>query len=120
MRTTEKSSGQQQWVSHANGDHMLRHACAGMTIYMYHGKQRGVDPKQLSRYACVLTTYTTMGMEAASKDDLKQSNSMSQSVDSDDEDGTAGFSGDYPNQPGATFDRLDIAYNRSYVTLTFA
>lgn len=64
---------------------------------MYHGKQRGVDPKQLSRYACVLTTYTTMGMEAASKEDLKQGNSISQPVqlpDSDDEDNTAAFPGD--------------------------
>ena len=67
-----------------------------MTIYMYHGKQRGIDPKQLSRYACVLTTYTTMGMEAAPKGDLKQGSSMSQPIqlpDSDDEDNIAGSSG---------------------------
>ena len=100
---------------------MLRPVCAGMIIYMYHGKQRGVDPKQLSRYACVLTTYTTMGMEAASKDDLKQSNSTSRSVDSDEEDSTPGFSGDWPNHPGASFDRLvNIAYNRFHVALSFA
>lgn len=59
---------------------------------MYHGKQRGVDPKQLSRYACVLTTYTTMAMEAASKADLKQGSGVTQPVevpDSDQEDITA-------------------------------
>ena len=64
---------------------------------MYHGKQRGVDPKQLSRYACVLTTYTTMGMEAASKEDLKKGSSLSQPVelpDSDEEDNTAALPGD--------------------------
>lgn len=68
-----------------------------MTTYMYHGKQRGVDPKQLSRYACVLTTYTTMAMEAASKEDLKQGSSISQPgelPDSDGEDITAAPPGD--------------------------
>lgn len=67
-----------------------------MTTYMYHGKQRGVDPKQLSRYACVLTTYTTMAMEAASKEDRKHGSSVSQPVDlpdSDQEDITAPLPG---------------------------
>ena len=70
----------------------LQLTCAGMTVYMYHGKQRGIDPKQLSRYACVLTTYTTMGMEAAPKEGLKQGISNMQPIqlpDSDDEDHTA-------------------------------
>lgn len=84
---------------------------------MYHGKQRGIDPKQLSRYACVLTTYTTMGMEAASKEDLKHSNSTSQPIDSDEEDSPPGFSGDCPPQPGASSGRLiDITHNMSFVT----
>lgn len=111
MHTLEESS---LAVNSCTQFHMLHPVCAGMTIYMYHGKQRGVDPKQLSRYACVLTTYTTMGMEAASKEDLKHSNSISQPVDSD-EDSTPGFSGDRPSSPGASSDRLlNITHNRSY------
>lgn len=83
-----------------------------MTTYMYHGKQRGVDPKQLSRYACVLTTYTTMAMEAASKADLKQGSSVSQPVelpDSDQEDITAPLPGDMLGcQLTATAPRLHV------------
>lgn len=84
--------------------------CVGMTIYMYHGKQRGIDPKQLSRYACVLTTYTTMGMEAASKEDLRQGSSVSQPddlPDSDEEDNTAALPGDnMTNQPVQELSRV--------------
>ena len=77
---------------------------------MYHGKQRGIDPKQLSRYACVLTTYTTMGMEAASKEDLRQGSSVSQPddlPDSDEEDNTAALPGDnMTNQPVQELSRV--------------
>lgn len=79
---------------------------------MYHGKQRGVDPKQLSRYACVLTTYTTMAMEAASKQDLKQGSSVSQPdelPDSDQEDSTAALPGNMlHSQLRATAPRLSL------------
>lgn len=45
---------------------------AGMTVYVYHGKGRGVKAQQLARYSCVLTTYTSMGMEAPSRAHPKQ------------------------------------------------
>ena len=38
-----------------------------MTVYVYHGKARGVKALQLARYNCVLTTYNSMSMEASAK-----------------------------------------------------
>lgn len=58
---------------------------AGMTVYMYHGKGRGVKPQQLARYNCVLTTYTSMSMEAAPKADAKQGTNLLQAIDLDEE-----------------------------------
>ena len=41
-------------------------------MYVYHGKGRGVKAQQLARYSCVLTTYTSMGMEAPPRAHPKQ------------------------------------------------
>lgn len=54
-----------------------------MTVYMYHGKGRGVNPHQLARYNCVLTTYTSMSMEAAPKASAKQGTHPLQAIDLD-------------------------------------
>lgn len=63
-----------------------------MTVYLYHGKGRGVKPQQLARYSCVLTTYTSMGMEAAPRGDAKNGTNAGQpielEVDGDEEDST--------------------------------
>ena len=37
---------------------------AALTVHIYHGKDRVKEAEQLARYACVLTTYTTLGMDA--------------------------------------------------------
>ena len=62
---------------------------AGMTVYVYHGKGRGVLPQQLARYNCVLTTYTSMSMEAAPKASSKQSTNPLEVIDLDDESQSA-------------------------------
>ncbi len=54
---------------------------AGMTVYLYHGKGRGVKPQQLARYSCVLTTYTSMGMEAAPRGDAKHGTNAGQPIE---------------------------------------
>ncbi|KAL0027476.1 hypothetical protein WJX77_004115 [Trebouxia sp. C0004] len=56
---------------------------AGMTVYMYHGKGRGVKPQQLARYSCVLTTYTSMGMEAGPRSDAKHGINPGQPIELD-------------------------------------
>ncbi|KAL0049899.1 hypothetical protein WJX82_000239 [Trebouxia sp. C0006] len=57
---------------------------AGMTVYMYHGKGRGVKPQQLARYSCVLTTYTSMGMEAGPRADAKHGTNPGQPIELED------------------------------------
>lgn len=57
---------------------------AGMTVYMYHGKGRGVKPQQLARYSCVLTTYTSMGMEAGPRNDAKHGTNPGQPIELED------------------------------------
>ena len=37
---------------------------AALTVHIYHGRDRVKEAEQLARYACVLTTYTTLGMDA--------------------------------------------------------
>ena len=66
---------------------------AGMTVYVYHGKARGVKAQQLARYSCVLTTYTSMGMEAPSRANAKQGTSLNQPIHLHDEsdDDSAGM-----------------------------
>lgn len=64
-----------------------------MTVYVYHGKGRGVLPQQLARYNCVLTTYTSMSMEAAPKAS-KQSTNPLEIIDLDDENQNAKLSGE--------------------------
>ncbi|KAA6420225.1 MAG: hypothetical protein FRX49_09888 [Trebouxia sp. A1-2] len=57
---------------------------AGMTVYVYHGKGRGVKPQQLARYTCVLTTYTSMGMEAGPRSDAKHGTNPGQPIELED------------------------------------
>lgn len=56
-----------------------------MTVYVYHGKGRGVKPQQLARYNCVLTTYTSMSMEAAPKASSKQGTNPTLAIELDDD-----------------------------------
>ncbi len=57
---------------------------AGMTVYTYHGKGRGVKPQQLARYSCVLTTYTSKGMEAGPRNDAKHGTNPGQPIELED------------------------------------
>ena len=60
-------------------------AVAGLTVHMYHGKQRLTQPEQLARYGVVLTTFTTMSMEAPPRADKAEAGSGGEAWASDKE-----------------------------------
>lgn len=64
-----------------------------MTVYVYHGKGRGVKAQQLARYSCVLTTYTSMGMEAAPRGDAKHGTNAGQPIELEDSGNDDDFAG---------------------------
>ena len=46
---------------------MCRFACAGLSLHVYHGRGKSGSAAELACYGVVLTTYTTMALEAPSR-----------------------------------------------------
>jgi len=50
-------------------------------VHVYHGKARAESAGDLARYGVVLTTYTTMALEAPSRPDAKSGASAATPID---------------------------------------
>ena len=50
-------------------------------MHVYHGKARAESAADLARYGVVLTTYTTMALEAPSRPDAKSGTSAATPID---------------------------------------